>query len=1037
MFRPDQPDALGPDGIPADYQPRVVVKLRDDEDTRARVASLAVAHPGRQPESPEQLSSLHRDFPGAEIEPLFTATTPARLAALIRDAEREHGEKAPNFLNFFTVTVPRGEDPGRLIAAAQDIPGVERAYLQGVPTPPPVVKPKDDPRSSNQGYLDPAPDGIDARSAWKVDGGDGKGIGFIDVEQGWTLNHEDLSGAKITLISGLNKAYPGHGTAVLGEVVAQDNTRGCIGITPLATARVVSQHRTSSSYSTADAIVSAIVESERGDVILLEAQTTLGGTHTFLPVEVELDVWAAIRIATWLGRVVVEAAGNGQNDLDAYSDPVEGFILQRGHNDFRESGAIMVGGATSTVPHKRRTDYSNYGSRIDCYAWGENIDTTGDGFNGTSTTAYTTSFNGTSGASPIVTGAAIALQGMSKAKHGTVYTPARLRELLTDSLLNTASDDPAVDRIGVMPDLRAIAIAEGFAHPVGDFPLPRKDVQFAGVYGSALIDPGHGGAVDSRGSTAYGSPVGPGAEHAALEKDINLDVARRVCNHLGSQAVLTRSGDYNLSLRERIERARAARASAFVSIHSNTGRTDHGGPEVWIYGDGRSKAGPQSQQLAQRIRQELSAIDRAAVPVRAGKLAVLRPDLHGPGVAACLVETGSLEHPRGAARLRDARALDAIGAAVARGVSQYLSKDLRRGSGQGGKYGSPATVLERPRPVVEPQAGPPAQLCYHLAAEPHQSNWWDAALPVGALVDTAPPELRELLSFLEVSYATFAPVEGAYFAAIGEHLHRHGVVDSATALDASNFAGAIREFQGRTGINASGTADERTLWALQKDWAAGRQLSLVKCPADKVAGSDGYDRFRLRSDIADHYLALHAAVQAAGGIITSAGSFRDLSAQVTVDRSTTSMHYSGLALDLATDTGMLNPAKNPYLITQEGRKWRVWCRSEAGEERELDAVRWRGGATHTEKVTAKVIDFTACAESHGFRSIPARSVFPENYMGAEWWHFQCELPLTPYVSQFGCELLSLAMYSETELAKHTGIWSNRMKVFKKGRGGWY
>jgi hypothetical protein len=88
-------------------------------------------------------------------------------------------------------------------------------------------------------------------------------------------------------------------------------------------------------------------------------------------------------------------------------------------------------------------------------------------------------------------------------------------------------------------------------------------------------------------------------------------------------------------------------------------------------------------------------------------------------------------------------------------------------------------------------------------------------------------------------------------------------------------------------------------------------------------------------------------------------------------------------------------------------------------------------------MTAKVIDFTSLAQAHGFSNVPARSVFPESYMGAEWWHFQCTQPLTPYVSQFGIELLSLAMYSESELAKHTGVWSNRMKVFKKGRGGWY
>src|SRR5690606_29765882 len=113
---------------------------------------------------------------------------------------------------------------------------------------------------------------------------------------------------------------------------------------------------------------------------------------------------------------------------------------------------------------------------------------------------------------------------------------------------------------------------------------------------AALIDAGHGGPV----AAAYGSPDGA-TGLVGQEKDINLEVARRVCDVLGTNSVMTRTGDYNVTLRERIERARAADAAAFVSIHSNTGRTDYGGPEVWVYGDGSRAAGAPSQQLAQRI----------------------------------------------------------------------------------------------------------------------------------------------------------------------------------------------------------------------------------------------------------------------------------------------------------------------------------------------------------------------------------------------------------------------------------------------------
>lgn len=698
---------------PAGYEPRVVVKLRDQEDTRARVASLAAVPGGSSAgggegggSGPSQLQPISRQFPGARIVPLATSATPARLQSMVREAQHAAGgRRVPNLNNFYAVTVPRGTDPNAIAGFARELTGVEKAYLQGPPTPPPVT-PADDPNYPRQRYLNAAAVGVDATYAWTIPGGDGRGIQFIDIEQGWALNHEDLTGSGVTLLSGLNAFYHGHGTAVLGEILAQDNTRGCVGITPLVSGKVISQHRTASNYSTYDAIIAAIVATRAGDVILLEAQTTLPGGTTFLPVEIDLDVWAAIWVGTLLGRVIVEAAGNGNTDLDNFRHPTDGFIFKRGHADFRDSGAIMVGGATSAVPHARMVfpgalaaQSSNYGGRINCYGWGQNIETL-DATSAASTTGYRPDFNGTSGASPIVTGAAIALQAMHKARHGRPLSAQRVRDILSDPRNGTRSNVPAADKIGCMPDLRKIVTNVGLApapraaptpaparRPVGDFPTPRADVRPA-----ALIDAGHGGEVEEL-VPAYGAVSGRSA--VAREKDINLELARRVCGQLGNRGVLSRSGDYNMTLRERIERARAAQAAAFVSIHSNTGRTDRAGPEVWIYGDGSQAGGAQSQQLAHRIGQELATVERGPVPIKIGNLAVLKPELHGQGVAACLVETGSLEHPEGAARLSSQQSLDQIGAAVARGVNTYLSYDFRNGVAYGSVTNTADTYEEQ------------------------------------------------------------------------------------------------------------------------------------------------------------------------------------------------------------------------------------------------------------------------------------------------------------------------------------------------------
>lgn len=346
---------------------------------------------------------------------------------------------------------PIGSDPQAVSEALAELEEVESAYVAGGPTPPPVNA-TDDPRAMNQGYLDEAPGGIDARFAWGHT--DGLAVGLVDLERGWTLNHEDLASAGITLISGVNKDYQGHGTAVLGQIVGVDNTLGVVGIAPRASARVVSQWRTITSYNTAAAIASAAAVMSAGDVLLLEAQTSHPNATGYVPVEVEDAVYDAIRAATDDGIIVVEAGGNGSVDLDAFSNSAGKRILNRTHADFRDSGAIMVGAASSAAPHTRLS-FSNFGSRIDCYAWGEGIETTGDGWTGTSTTAYTSTFGGTSGASPIVTGAALLLQSWGRAR-GAPYSPSVMRSVLSNTSLNTPSASPGTDRIGVMPNLRAI-----------------------------------------------------------------------------------------------------------------------------------------------------------------------------------------------------------------------------------------------------------------------------------------------------------------------------------------------------------------------------------------------------------------------------------------------------------------------------------------------------------------------------------------------------------------------------------------------------
>ena len=417
--------------VPARAMVRIVVKLAKEVSHETSEGDLRA----------RAMSELKRTVPDAEFKPYF------------QDEARLRAATSEPFNRYVALEAPDRATAAALARKLQALDLVEIAYVEGGPVPPPV-NPADDPRSGNQGYLTAAPNGIDALWAWSLT--DGAGVRFVDMERGWTLNHEDLAGANITLISGVNQDYQPHGTAVLGEVLAVDNTTGGIGIAPAATGRVVSQWRTSTDYNTAAAILSAGQAMSAGDVLLLEAQATTDGTN-LLPVEVEAAVFDAIRHVVNDGIVVVEAAANGSIDLDAFVDAANHRVLDRTSADFRDSGAIMVGAGSSIAPHTR-LGFSNFGSRIDCYGWGQNIDTTGG--QSAATTAYTTSFSGTSGASPIVAGAAVLLQSWRKQRINRVYSPEILRDMMSSTANNTASANPSNDRIGVMPDLRAILEAE-------------------------------------------------------------------------------------------------------------------------------------------------------------------------------------------------------------------------------------------------------------------------------------------------------------------------------------------------------------------------------------------------------------------------------------------------------------------------------------------------------------------------------------------------------------------------------------------------
>ena len=327
--------------------------------------------------------------------------------------------------------------------------------------------------TARQIYLNPAPAGIDARFAWTQPGGRGAGVRVVDCEWGWRFTHEDLTQNQGGVIAGENSAYSDHGTAVLGEISGDVNGIGVTGIAPdvVISASSFFEPTAKASKAAADHVGS-------GDIVLLEIHrpgpnATGVGQEGFIAIEWWPDDFLAIRYAVNRGVIVVEAAGNGAEDLDdpVYDTPADAFPPWWS-NPFRrgiDSGAIIVGaGAPPPGTHgadwgadRSRLDFSNYGNCVDAQGWGREVTTTGYGDlqGGQNKDAwYTDRFSGTSSASPIVVGALSCVQGVLRAHGRTPLTPARARELLrrTGTPQQDQPGRPATQRIGNRPDLRQL-----------------------------------------------------------------------------------------------------------------------------------------------------------------------------------------------------------------------------------------------------------------------------------------------------------------------------------------------------------------------------------------------------------------------------------------------------------------------------------------------------------------------------------------------------------------------------------------------------
>jgi serine protease len=449
---------------------RVVVRLRDGLDvpyTDDAASDLDLAARGAW----RQLSAR---FPGVRMRRIFTTVPPERIREL-----EQRARTAADLLRWYFIDapdVPQAHALQRYAATRQDL------FVLAYVDPPGAETSRDAASgacSGAQGYLRPAPLGIDADFAGRLPGGRGEGQHFVDVEAGWMLAHERLRahGTRRPLAGDNLAALRSHGTAVLGIVCGQQvNGAGCVGIAPHVASMNVSsvwhdhpsgrprdqQFRQTALLSAIEALAARggtpctgvlLVE----QVALYDVTVPVSSTRTTelrwdLPVEAAPLEFELVRLATALGITVVEAAGNGYSpalgaerrgvDLDRFLDPARA-----------DSGAILV--AAAYASERTKIPASNYGARIDCYAWGDGV-VTATARGPEDTSGCTNAFGGTSAAAAIIAGAALVVLGVAAAQpRARSLTGREVRARLAHG---TRAARPG-ERIGVMPDLRTILSA--------------------------------------------------------------------------------------------------------------------------------------------------------------------------------------------------------------------------------------------------------------------------------------------------------------------------------------------------------------------------------------------------------------------------------------------------------------------------------------------------------------------------------------------------------------------------------------------------
>jgi N-acetylmuramoyl-L-alanine amidase len=179
-----------------------------------------------------------------------------------------------------------------------------------------------------------------------------------------------------------------------------------------------------------------------------------------------------------------------------------------------------------------------------------------------------------------------------------------------------------------------------------------------------VLDPGHGGHnIGARAKQPF-----------CEEKRLCLQTARLVkqyLDQLGYRVLLTRSTDAFIGLPRRVEIARQADCSLFVSIHYNSSRNPTAKGIEIFYCDNEQPKGSASKRLASAVLQRiLRRVPLHSRGVKKGNFYVIRET----DMPAILIEGGFISNPQERALLKSPEFQTKLARGIADGIDHYLKK---------------------------------------------------------------------------------------------------------------------------------------------------------------------------------------------------------------------------------------------------------------------------------------------------------------------------------------------------------------------------